>query len=278
MEDTTQTTEQSQPDVDPMDALDADVSQMLSGQEAPQEVATEPEGQQPTDAPQSWEQKHVELETQVSKERQEVRQWFGTHFNDRAKYEAFAEWSKSYESGGVAQPAAPDVEPAAESDLEADDEDIFATVDQNKAKMAHMERQLADMQRTSQIQTQQQIITQTEEEAVALGEKYPAVATPQGRTMMMQIALATIDNGGTMEHAAKKIQALTGNIPQAESPAQPVAQVIPTAISGGGSGRSAAVVEGDAREANWFSANNIDSMELFDIIAADTRKDFGIRH
>jgi len=280
MEDTTQTTEQSQPDVDPMDALDADVSQMRADQEAPQETATEPGGQQPTDAPQSWEQKHVELEAQVSKERQEVRQWFGTHFNDRAKYEAFAEWSKNYESGGVAQPAAPDVEPTAEPGFEADDEDIFVTVDQNKAKMAEMERQLADMQRTRQIQTQQQVLADTEAEAVALGEKYPAVATEQGRTMMMQIALATIDSGGTMEAAAKKIQALVGDIPQAETPAQPAAQVaptpIPTAISGGGSGRSAVVAEGDAREANWYNAKNIDSMEMFDLINSDTRKDFGM--
>ena len=274
MEDTTQTTA---PDVDPIDQLEADV-QAMTGAASAAEPAAEPVAEaEPTANPESWEQRYSELEGTVAKERQEVRQWFGGHFNSREKYEAFAAWSQNYDSG---QPAAP-VTPQAPAEPEAmadEDDDVFATIDNNKARMLQMEKQLAEMQRARELQTQQQVIAQTEAEADELALKYPAVANPAGRRMMMQIALATIDQGGTMEQAAKQLQAMTGTAaPQNGTPTQGVRQV-PTSINGGGAGRSVAVQDGDSREADWFNKENLDSMDVFDVIMRDSRKEFGIPH
>jgi len=274
MEDTTETTTETTPaDVDPIDALHDDLAAMQAPEEvAPEEVAPEPE------APAGWETRGPELEAQVAKERAEVRQWWATHFNSREKYEAFANWSKDYDTGGPAEQAPP---PELElGDME--DEDIFNTVDQNKARMAKLEQHVEDMQRTRAIQHQQTIVEQTASEADVLAQKYPAVATEDGRRMMMQIALATHEFGGTMEKAAQRIQAVSGNNPQPQGggPAlgQPPARQTPTAIGGGGAGRSVAVQDGDSRESSWYAKENLDSMDVFDMVMKDSRAEFGIPH
>jgi hypothetical protein len=284
MDETTSEATEQQPatNTDPMDSLDADVAKMHSEYEGGEEAAPvdgAETAQQPEEPqqPQGWEEKYNTLNETHTRSSQEVRQWFGEHFDTEDKYSAFVDWSKHYGGGGPA-PAQVADEPA---DVEAEEDDIFVTVDQNQESLKTMRTEVDAMKRAHSIQSANKAIAIADAEATRLAGIYPTVAGERGRRAMMKVAIANMDQGldYSLEVAAKELQSLYGDrAAQAPAPGTAIQKTIPTVIRGGGAGQSAAVRDADPREAAWYSEESIKSMDVFDLINRDTRGEFGIRH
>jgi len=253
-----------------MDSLDADVAE-INQQEANRntEPAVEEPTAEPAVEPENWENRYNQLEQKTSHREKEMRTWLGQHFDSEEKYAAFQEWSKTY--GSTQTPA-----PTLEDEEIGEEEDIFTRVDTHAQKVANMEKQLSEIASAREAQEIKRHVNEIEQEATALAEQYPVVATKEGREAMMRLAYADGQQGGdsNLETAAKMLQSLHGTAsPQT---AAPQTRPQPTVMRGGGLGKSAVVSDSDPREKEWYSKDSIDSMDIFERIGMDTGKEFGI--
>jgi hypothetical protein len=269
---------------DPFATLDADINQIKNeatqpetprdesgkfvsqqGEEPAEEATEEPAETSPAD----WQSRYKELENASAAEKQHVQAWFSQHFPTKNRWEEFQQWSES--EAGVAEAAQQSQQSAALPDA-AEEDDIFETVESLKKWKSDTEKRLGDLSSYKEAEEDKFWLGKTAKEADALAKKYPAVSTKEGREMMFSITLANMDRGMTMDEAAKQIQALAG----AGAIGNPQAKVEtpPTAIRKGKSRPSPQGEESDEREASWYSG----TMNAFDMIAKDTKKEFGISH
>jgi hypothetical protein len=265
------TTETTTSEQDPFAALDADVAEMKKTTDTEQPTERNEKGQfvaKEEDAVEEvgsgWESKYKELEVVSATDKQQVQQWFSQHFPTQEKWQEFQQWSANEKTVQNTEAATEEY-----ADMSADDEDdIFETVEKLKNSQAKAEARLNKMSERQQVEEEKYWLKKTTSEAQELGKKYPAVSTEKGREMMLSITLANIDRGMTMEQAAKQIQEMVGNTPQG------LVSTPPTAIPKGKGASTGTPKESDPREEDWFSGG----MSAFDMIARDTKKEFGITH
>ena len=225
--------------------------------EAVEEPAQTPE-------PNEWQQKYNQLQSEAQKYQREMQQWMNHYFPSRESFDEYVTWKNRPQEPAQA--------------LEPETEDLFDTVDSLRAWKQQAEQDLQQLRDWRSQQNQDYWVNVTRTEAEQMASKYPAVANPQGREMMFQVYLATMENGGTMEQAAQRIQGMVGT-PQATPPA-PVQETAPppappTTIPRGRPGQSVVdIQEQDQRETDWYSGNS----DGFDAIRKDTMREFGYRN
>ena len=267
-------TTESAPSSDPFASLDADVAEIKRNAESGQQQPRNEQGQfaseeqapaesQPDTT--NWQSEHNALKQKMDQREKELQTFFQTHFKTNEDFEAFQAWSEQRRN------PSPEPEPEIESGFGLDDDDIFSDVDKIKAWQKEVQREMESVRQEREARSQQALVRETEAEATELAKKYPAVANPEGKDMMLRLLLTTMNQGGTMEDAAKMVQKLAGSPGQVT---QQAGKQSPTVIPRGLPGASAKKLqEPDERERRWYTGD----IDAFDAIKRDTQKEFNMR-